>query len=173
MKFTGAAIHRCPLPAHALSARYASDGYADCYVTRVPQAVAHAQFVEAFYTTWLFKLERAILRWLVRMPSTDLEARELAHGNRNVFAAWKVEARAPDQLLMCDFRGATRSWLMVESASADAGGGTHLYFGSVVVPVRTSNGKKAMSFGFRALLGFHKLYSRALLRAARARLTRA
>jgi hypothetical protein len=38
---------------------------------------------------------------------------------------------------------------------------TRLYFGSAVV---------SLSFGFRALLGFHKLYSKVLLLAAKSRL---
>ena len=67
----------------------------------------------AFYTTWLFRLERWILRLAVARPSTDEEAHQLARGEREAFAAWSVEARAPDQLLMCDFTGRTRSWLMV------------------------------------------------------------
>src|SRR5262245_40083752 len=102
------------LPAHSLLQRYAIDGYADCYVADIAGAISHAQFVEAFYTTWLFKLERRVLQWLVARPSTDLEARELALGTRDRFAAWSVEARAPEQLLARDFQGNTCSWLMVE-----------------------------------------------------------
>lgn len=158
------------LPAHALLARYGTDGgYADCYVTELPLVVTHAEYVEAFYTTWLFRLERHILAWLVRKPSTDAEAGELARGARNGFAAWSVEDRAGNQLLMCDFQGRTRSWLMIETAPAN----TRLYFGSGIAPrVDPVTGEKRLGSGFRALLGFHKLYSRALLGAARARLRR-
>ena len=99
---------------------------------------------------------------MVARPSRDAEARELASGQRQQFAAWSVEGRAPGQLLMCDFAGSTRSWLM----AAPAGQGTRLYFGSAVVRARQGG-------MFRALLGFHKLYSRILLRAAAARLLRA
>ena len=52
--------------------------------------------------------------------------RELAQGRRETFAAWQVESRAPDQLLLCDFRGGTRSWLMVIARRE----GTLLHFGS-------------------------------------------
>jgi hypothetical protein len=45
-----------------------------------------------------------------------------------------------------------------------------LYFGSAVIPVRTKSGETALGFPYGALLGFHKLYSRILLRAARLRL---
>jgi hypothetical protein len=160
-----------PLPEHALLARYAADGsYTDCYATDLPGHFTHAEYVAAFYTTRLFKLERAILRWLVAKPSTDDEAEELARGGRESFAAWTVEDSAPNQLLLCDFLGNTRSWLMVEPRHD--GGVTRLYFGSAVVP-RTDRrtGQRRLKRRFRVLLGFHKRYSRALLAAARARLT--
>ena len=48
---------------------------------------------------------------------------------------------------------------------------TRLYFGTGIVPVIDSKtGRQRLSFFFRALLPFHKLYARALLRAARSRL---
>jgi hypothetical protein len=47
------------------------------------------------------------------------------------------------------------------------GSGTRRYFGSAVVPaVNPKTGKSALGFGFRLLSGFHKNYSRVLLRAA-------
>lgn len=152
------------LPAHALLARYSGEGgYADCYTTTVPGQVSHAAFVEAFYTTRLFKLERWLLARL-GYASTDEHARQLAAGQRERFAAWTVEGRAPDQLLLCDAVGGTRSWLMVAPAE---GGGTRLHFGSAVVPRQTARGQRPrMGFLFHALLGFHRWYSRALLRAA-------
>ena len=162
-----------PLPEHALLARYAGDGgYTDCYVTDLPGNFSQAEYVAAFYTTWLFKLERVILKWLVAKPSTDQQAEELARGGRDSFAAWTVEASAPNQLLMRDFLGNTRSWLMVEPRHE--GGVTRLYFGSAVVPrADRKTGQRRLGFSFRALLGFHRRYSRALLTAARARLTTA
>jgi hypothetical protein len=153
-----------PLPdASLLRACTAAGSYADCYATEVPRAVTHAQYVEAFYTTWLFKLERWILKWAIARPSTDAQARELAAGTLAAFAAWDVEQRAPDQLLLRDLFGRTRSWLMVEPLPD---GGTRLYFGSGVGS--RPNGK--LGGGFSLLLGFHKLYSRLLLGAAARRL---
>ena len=164
-------IRREPLPEHALHAHYQREGaYTDCYATRIEQPVSHAAFVAAFYTSWLFRLERSILR-LVDKPSTDDEARALARGERSSFAAWSVEARATDQIVMCDFLGRTRSWLMVEAV--DGGKATRLYFGSVVVPKPNGTARKSsLGASYTLLLGFHKLYSRALLRAARSRLFR-
>lgn len=150
------------LPDQALLRRYRDDGaYTDCFALDVPGQVTHAAFVEAFYTTAVFKLERLLLALLAARPSRDTDARELAGGLRERFAAWSVEARAPGQLLMCDFSGSTRSWLMVAAAPQ----GTRLYFGSAVVRVRQGG-------AFRALLGFHKFYARILLRAAASRLRR-
>ena len=113
----------CPLPAGALLERYADSGaYTDCYVTELPGAVSQARFIEAFYTTPVFKLERLILRWLARRPSTDAEAAQLAAGTLTRFAAWDVEAREPAQLLLTDMHQRTRSWLM--TAAADDGAAT-------------------------------------------------
>jgi hypothetical protein len=156
------------LPDRAFLQGYSRAGaYADCFVTELPRAVTQAAFVEAFYTTWLFKLERLLLRWFVARPSTDAQARELAKGARDAFAAWDVERRDHEQLLMCDMAARTRSWLMTEPS----GTGTRLYFGSAVVPNMGADGKPRMGGVFRFLLGFHKLYSRLLLRAAARRLT--
>jgi hypothetical protein len=163
------AIRRCELPDVALLRDYQRGGaYADCYTTEIALPVSHAEYVEAFYTTLVFKLERLLLKALVARPSTDLDARRLAEGTHGSFAAWRVERRGPDQLLLADFTGRTRSWLMV----APGGERTRLYFGSAVVPaVNRRTGKSALGFTFRALLGFHKLYSRVLLLAARTRLS--
>ena len=166
------AIRACPLPHQALLTRYASAGaYTDCYAADLARPVSHAQYVEAFYTGALFRIERLLLRLFLARPSTDAEVRQLAAGEATRFAAWRVEDRAADQILMCDIAGRTRSWLMVAPAPA----GSTLYFGSAVVPVRRqpdAAGRSRMGFAFTTLLGFHKLYSRALLASARSRLSR-
>jgi hypothetical protein len=164
-------IQKSSLPHGALHASYAREGaYTDCYSTLIPRPVTHAEYINAFYTTWLFKLERWVLSWAVNKPSTDEQARQLANGEITNFAAWSLELRSPDQLLMCDFQGHTRSWLMVAPVSP---GVTRLYFGSVVTSrLNPQTRKRELGRGYRALMGFHKLYSRALLRAARGRLLR-
>lgn len=165
-------IEACGLPPSALLRKYVDEGaYTDCYVTQIEISTPLAGYVEAFYTTAAFKLERLILKWAVAKPSSDSDVTRLAHAQADSFAAWSVEDRRADQLLLCDFRHRTRSWLMV--APVDSGGaGTRLYFGSAVVPLRTKSGAATLGFTFRALLGFHKLYSRTLLAAARSRLVR-
>jgi hypothetical protein len=164
-------VRASSLPPGALLAAYRSAGhYTDCYETRVDAQPFQAAYVEAFYTSWLFKLERRILA-LASMPSTDAEAAELAAGTREHFAAWRVEARAPEQLLLCDVHARTRSWLM--SADAARGAGRTLYFGSAIVPAPGAEpGAAALDFPYGALLGFHRRYSRLLLGAAAARLER-
>jgi hypothetical protein len=159
-----------PLPSQSLLTRYANAGaYTDCFTTDIARTVSHADFVEAFYTGRLFKVERFLLRVFISKPSTDLQARQLAAGELNEFAAWRVEARAVDQLLLRAMDGRTRSWLMVSAMPETSG--TRLYFGSAVVPaVNASTGKSSLGFVFKALLGFHNFYSRALLNAAAARL---
>ena len=169
------AVQAGELPPGSLLAKYKhGSGYADCYRCVVAGSVSHAEFVEAFYTTGLFKVERSILNWFAGRPSSDLDAQLLAAGNAATFAAWRVEARADDQLLLADFTGRTRSWLMVEhSVAGAAGASTRLYFGSAVVPrAGGSRARPRMGAVFHALLGFHRLYSRLLLRAARSRLLR-
>jgi len=165
-------IHSIEVPAHSLLKRYVASGaYVDCYVTEISASASHAQFVEAFYTTPLFKLERWLLGLLISRPSTDREAGQLARGELSSFAAWRVESRAPNEVLLA--AGRTRSWLMVSSSVEHHAGGTRLMFGSVVVPERSAKpGRHGIGAGFRALLGFHQLYSRALLQSARARLSR-
>lgn len=165
-------IRRCELPEDALLRRYLLDGgYVDCYAAEIPRSVDHADYIEAFYTTSLFKLERALLAWLIDRPSLDRQARALARGELASFAAWTVEARESNQLLLCDLYGRTRSWMM--SVPARSGAATRLLFGSAVVPVTNRRtGRSEMDLRFRALLGFHKLYSRALLLTAAARVTR-
>jgi hypothetical protein len=155
-----------PLPESALLQAYRRSGaYSDCYATEVTGAVPLEQYIAAFYTTPVFKTERFILKWLVRKPSTDADALGLAAGSLDRFAAWTVEARDADQLLLCDFLGRTRSWLMVEARGAT----TQLYFGSAVVPSRRTG---TMGFGFGATLAFHKLYSQVLLSSAAKRLNK-
>ncbi|HET9032816.1 MAG TPA: hypothetical protein VFN25_07920 [Dokdonella sp.] len=165
-------ILSCQLPDNAYLLRYRDSGaYTDCYQCTIDSQRSHADFVMAFYTTWLFKLERKILAWAVNRPSTDAQAMELAQGQRDRFAAWDVECRSLDQLLLRDLHGRTRSWLMTTPIVGNSG--TRLYFGSAVVPRADPTAETASpGFPFRALLGFHKIYSRCLLRAACAKLRR-
>jgi hypothetical protein len=153
--------------------QYAINGsYVDRYSTEILERVSFPEFVFAFYTSPLFKLERLILKLTVSKPSTDTQARQLANGEIEKFAAWRVENRSENEILMCDYLGRTRSWLMVAPVNTAHGDRTRLYFGSAVVPTRNpKTGKRSLEFGFRALLGFHKVYSVLLLFSAKSNIT--
>jgi len=167
-------IKKGPVLANTLLDKYSIKGtYVDCYSTEVPGQVLFPEFIFAFYTTPLFKLERLILKLAVSKQSTDIQARQLADGSINKFAAWYVENRSENELLMCDFRERTRSWLMVIPLNTASDTRTRLYFGSAVVSVRNSKtGKLSLRFLYEALLGFHRIYSILLLYSAKSNIER-
>ncbi|MFP5480501.1 MAG: hypothetical protein ACLGIE_12565 [Alphaproteobacteria bacterium] len=102
--------------------------------------------------------------------STDQQAQAPPAGDTDRFAAWTVEARLPDQILLADVTGRTRSWLMV-APREDGRPGIRLLFGSAIV-TRPGAGGGRIGKGFRALTALHVLYSRALLSAAAKALTK-
>jgi hypothetical protein len=156
---TRPAIAALALPEGALLDRYCDAGaYTDCFAAEVAGAVDLAAYITAFYNSRAFRPERWLLGWAVKRPATADDVARLAHATSDRFSAWSVEARTADQLLLCDFQGRTRSWLMVQPLAA----GTRLHFGSAVVPA--TNRFDAVLI--RALTGFHRLYSRMLLRSA-------
>jgi hypothetical protein len=162
-------VSDAPVPSDSLLGRLAAErgAFADAYRVLLPQRASLAQCVEAFYTTRLFKLER----WLIGRtgrPSSDADVRAVARGEGRRMAAWTVEARTANELLMHEDSGITRSWFKVE---AGEGGTTVLWFGSALVPRRRGpRGEPRFGGLFHVLLGFHRGYSRALLRAAARRL---
>lgn len=149
-------VRASALPTGAILGTYADNGsYTDCYALDTTRPVTHAEFVEAFFTSGVFRMERWLIATFLSRRSTDDQVREFASGGRDAFAWWTVERRERDQLLAA--AGRTRAWLMVGET------GTTLYFGSAVVPQRAGG---PMPWHFRAALGFHRRYSRALLAAA-------
>lgn len=162
-------VQPCEVPANSLLRAYKnSAGFADCYVAEVPGTVTQAAFIVAFYTSPLFKIERTILQYLASRPATDDDAKQLASGRAKTFSAWCVEIQSPSELLLADFTGRTRSWLMAAPAAGpDQPPRTRLYFGSAVV-ARARAGSQTPNMGwlFHALLGFHRIYSRLLLLSA-------
>jgi hypothetical protein len=169
-----ATVRSCEVPAASLLREYKDGiGFADCYVTEVGGAVSQSMFIEAFYTSALFKVERTLLRYLASRPATDADARQLSAGKTGTFSAWRVENQSASELLLADLTGRTRSWLMAVPARGQLRpASTLLYFGSAVVP-RTGGRQGEPGWPFHALLCFHRLYSRLLLLAAARRLGRA
>jgi hypothetical protein len=135
----------------------------DCFSVTVAQAVSLAEFVFAFYTSPVFRIERWILRVFLGRPSSAAAARALADGAAATFAVWYVGQRTRDQLLMCDRYERTRSWFRVVPVGS---GHTLLQFGSAVAARGRANMTAQRGAGFRLLLRFHVLYSKILLRAA-------
>src|SRR5258707_7367711 len=101
--------------------------YADCFAVGVDRNVSLAEFVFAFYTSPLFRIERGLLRLLINTPSSRSDARAVADGTADKFAAWYVGQRTSTPLLMCDRYERTRSWFRVAPQS---GGGKHMQFRS-------------------------------------------
>lgn len=163
-------IQPCDVPLRSFLRSYKDGaGYADCYMVDVPASVTQEQFVAAFYTSALFKVERTLLHYLASRPATDADARLLAQRQAAGFSAWRVEAQSASELLLADVTGRTRSWLMAMPVNGLAT--TRLYFGSAVVARAGRDGRQPdLGWAFHALLGFHRLYSRLLLAAARRRL---
>ncbi|HSY97465.1 MAG TPA: hypothetical protein VK793_17710 [Steroidobacteraceae bacterium] len=138
--------------------------YGDCFSVTVERAVSLAEYVFAFYTSPVFRIERLILQVCVGMPSNDAAARALANGSAASFAVWYVGQRTNTQLLMCDRYERTRSWFRAEPVGGDR---TLLQFGTAVAAARDNRtGPAALGGGMRLLLRFHVLYSKVLLRAA-------
>ena len=154
-----------PVPRDALLGAYVDrDGaYTDCFEVMHPMAADLPAFVTAFYTTWLFRLERVVLSVVLRRRISDAEVQALA-GGADRFAAWRVAGRETDEIMLEDQSGRTLSYLAV--APKD-GGVTRLLFGSVV---RGAEGARPL--WLRALMPVHRLYARALLRLAERKLRR-
>jgi hypothetical protein len=132
------------LPSDALILTYSGGAnperwgnYADCFAARVRQDVALSDFVFAFYTSYLFRIEALILRIALGVPAGRAAARALAEGQADKFAAWYVGQRTDSQLLMCDRYERTRSWFRVVPI---AGGGTQLLFGSALAKSEARRG---------------------------------
>ena len=146
-------------PPEALLDHYRQSGdFTDCRAVDVPRSVSLGQFIAAFYDSLAFRPERWLLGVVLGRGANAADVASLAAGTTQRFAAWTVEARLPEQILLCDFQSKTRSWLMVEPLPQ----GTRLWFGSAVVTSRS----RFDAFVFRALLGFHAAYSHVLLKSA-------
>ena len=152
-------VARTP-PETSLMARLAARPgvYSDAFCVDLPEAVGLPAFIAAFYGTRLFSAERAILR-LAGMPGTRADLAALAAGDAATFAAWTVEERREDEILLADFADATKSWLHV----APHDRGTILWFGSAILP---PDAAARIGPAARLSIGPHRFYSRRLLSAA-------
>jgi len=142
----------CDVPTDSLLAGFGSaDNYRDCFARNVPDEVGLSEFIERFYCSMAFRPERLLLS-LIRRGANNADARALARGEVDRFAAWNVIERREHEILLQDFTGATASWL---STQAMTDGKSRLLFGSWV--------KKPERPITRTLMPFHVFYSRVLL----------
>ena len=141
--------------------------YTDCFSIELTQSVTFPAFINAFYTTPLFRLERLILALTPKGRMKDVDVVALANGECDRMSVWTVETRRADEILLS--AGRTKSWLMVVPHQ----GGTRLFFGSVVVPEPPKRAGGAPRLGpvFDSLLRAHRVYSRLLLGAAAQRVS--
>jgi hypothetical protein len=149
-----------PLAGSLLAAYAARGEYTDCFQVRWPGPVSLPEFVEAFYGSPLFRLDRWLLAQLARSPSSRSDLHALAEGRADRFALWRVEARRFDEIMLA--AGATRSWLGVSPDAQEPRHRVTLRFGSAVVGHRGRPPGRL----WRATLGLHLWYSRVLLGAA-------
>lgn len=157
----------CGVPRDGLLDRYVEHpgAYTDCFEVMHPLEADLEAFITAFYTTWLFRLERLVLSVGLRHVIRDAEVHALARGHSTTFAAWRVEDRGGAEILLTDISGATRSYLAV---SPKEGGVTRLIFGSAVMP----RADGTLSPMVQRFMPVHRFYSRALLRLAEHKLRR-
>ena len=169
-------VSQCKAPDNSLLNRYDKNGdYTDCYRINVSRDISFNRFMTSFYTTKLFRIERFILKWIARKPSSDGQLINLIEGRSKNFSAWHIEDRCENQILLCDFQNKTRSWLMIEKIPDSDDYKTRLYFGSAVV-ASNKDGKKSFglffNWAFKLLFKFHHFYSIALLSAAKSSLNK-
>ena len=146
--------------------------FADCYCVEIDRQITLVEFVSAFFTTNLFKIERAILGLVLSRGASDEDAERLGRGVSESFAVWKVEDRTSNQILLKELTGRTKSWLMVSPTHDASNPNSRLYFGSALMPKRQAEANtRRMGAAFHSLLWFHKLYSQALLASAARKIT--
>lgn len=163
------------LPHRASILRYRLPGnYVDCFGATLRGTIGVEQLLASFLTAPAFRPERWLLACALDMRSGDGEAQALARGDRQAFAAWSVEERDAEQVLLCDFLGHTRSWFMTEPGSEPGGGiVTRVRYGTAIVR-RDMHGVAhwGWSLAFWPLLPLHRLYARILLASTLGRITR-
>ncbi|WP_299989607.1 hypothetical protein [uncultured Ruegeria sp.] len=138
--------------------------HADAFVAHVGFVPSQSEYIMAMFDSPVFRIERALLALAAFKPSFAKDVAALALVENDQIACWKTVQRTQQELQMKVEKGRVRTWLMVEPAQ---GGASKLWFGSAIVPKPAQTGKAGgIGFVFRTLMGFHKLYSRVLLRAA-------
>ena len=166
-------VNMAPNPEDGFLKDYdAIDGaHTDCFCTDIECLVTLEDFITAFFSTPIFKLERLLLRIFVGAKTTEEDVAALASGEASSFATWETEKRNQTQISLAVHNSPIRTWLKVEPKPETST--TQLYFGSAVLPtLKDHSGRPKLGVFICALMGFHMLYSRILLWSAKRRLMR-
>jgi len=161
-------IEKVTVPDHCLMATYRDTPgcVADNFQATLSRPVTLDAYIAAFFDTPLFRLERLILRLFAGRATTRADVEALAAGRADNFAMWHVVERSATEIMLAVDRSRIRTWLAIVPPEKP-GEPTILRFGSAILPKSVSaSGNGDVGFLFRALTGFHNLYSRLLLRAA-------
>ncbi len=158
----------CPIPNTTFleDLTHREGNYTDCFVTDISEGVSISEFISAFFGSPVLRLERRLLA-LISAKSTAADVAAVANGTGTKIALWTVDQRDDTQIILKAASGGIRTWMMVSRTSEET---TRLYFGSALVPEASENGEIKLRFSTRALMGFHKLYSRIVLWSARKQL---
>jgi hypothetical protein len=162
------------LPPESLLARLRGpECYRDAFRASVAGDVSLGELITAFFSSRVFLTERMALH-LIGRGAGHRDIAALAAGRTERFAAWEVEAREENELLMHDFLDKTCCWLAVSSRREDAAldaplpvpetGRAYIWFGTAV---REFEGPIVSR-----LRDAHRWYARLLLEAAARRLAR-
>lgn len=160
----------CDFPASSdlIQFSHVLGAHTDCYCVEVGSPVSLEDYAMAFFDSPVFRLERRLIALFGGIASTRQDVAAIADGTGDALCMWQVISRDKDQILLAVGKGPIRTWIMRETN----GRATQLYFGSAVLPNRRSDPPR-IGFSFRALKGFHSLYSRILLSSARRQVLRA
>jgi len=173
-----------PIPPGSLLADFgAQDAYRDCFAREVAEVVTLPQLIERFYCSWAFRPERILLGLIKRGASSE-DARRLARGEIDEFAAWKVvNRRYSDNGLVAE-HGATEASLSERTRTPALEAGTHKNEEILLRDFRGAtaswlsveplpSGGTRLLFGswvgqpdrglVKALMPFHRFYSKVLL----------
>jgi hypothetical protein len=143
---------------------------ADCYSLEIDGKVSLEEFVEAFFTSQVFQVERMVLP----VASTDEQARQFARGTTADFATWRAVGRTEGEFLTIwgdgspetteipksGTQGAT--WFRVEPAGTADAPRTRISLGSSIVG--TPNPLTSFVMGIATPL--HGVYSQTLVQCA-------
>ena len=122
------AIKEVPLPPASILQHYfhqaknsnPNDGhFADAFQAQIPSNVAENMHhkgdkrlnvdscVRRFYSSWIFKIEKTIMKFILRQPEPDLSSFEIG---KSIYL-WKVESRNDEEILLVwetgSFKGST------------------------------------------------------------------